>query len=148
MLTPSIGFCSTPFTTVGCGMPPTSRMVGTRSMTWWNWVRSSPAAAMPAGHEMATPLRVAPKCEATCLVHWNGASSAHAHAELKWFSQRADPKSSMWCEQPLRILREPVLERRRAPHPVQRPLGRRTVVAGEVDEQGVVPLTEVARARR
>ena len=24
------------------------------------------------------PLRVPPKCEATCLVHWNGVSNAHA----------------------------------------------------------------------
>ena len=28
------------------------------------------------------PLRVPPKCDATCLNHWNGESSAHAHARL------------------------------------------------------------------
>ena len=28
------------------------------------------------------PLRVPPKCEAICFIHWNGASSAHAQAAL------------------------------------------------------------------
>jgi len=43
------------------------------------------------------PLREPPKCEATCFIHWNGASSAQAQATLKWFSQRGDPKSSRWA---------------------------------------------------
>ena len=43
------------------------------------------------------PLRVPPKCEATCFIHWNGESSAHAQPTLKWFSQRSVPKSSMWA---------------------------------------------------
>ena len=41
------------------------------------------------------PLRDPPKWEATCFIHWNGASSAHAHGALKWFSHRGDPKSWM-----------------------------------------------------
>ena len=39
-------------------------------MTWWNWLRISPLAAMPAGQWTMVPLRVPPKCDATCLVHW------------------------------------------------------------------------------
>jgi hypothetical protein len=31
-----------------------------------------------AGHEIAMPWRVPPKCEAICLVHWNGVSKAQA----------------------------------------------------------------------
>ena len=50
---------------------------------------------MRTGHDTANPLRVPPKCEATCFIHWNGASSAQAQPTLKWFSQRADPKSPM-----------------------------------------------------
>ena len=82
MLMPSMGFCSTPLTWVGCSMPAASRIVGARSMTWWNWVRNSPRAAIPRGHETAMPLRVPPKCDAICFIHWNGASSAHAQAAL------------------------------------------------------------------
>ena len=33
---------------------------------------------MPAGQCTIIPLRVPPKCEATCLVHWYGVSSASA----------------------------------------------------------------------
>ena len=42
MLTPSIGFCGDAVDGFGSAMPATSRMVGTMSMTWWNWERSSP----------------------------------------------------------------------------------------------------------
>ena len=69
MLTPSIGFCSAPFTRAGIAMPAASRIVGTMSMTWWNWLRCSPAALIPRGHEMASPLRVPPKWDATCFIH-------------------------------------------------------------------------------
>ena len=48
------------------------------SMTWWNWVRMPPLSLMRAGQEMTRPLRVPPKCEAICLVHWNGVSIACA----------------------------------------------------------------------
>ena len=40
------------------------------SMTWWNCGRTSPLALMPLGQWTIVPLRVPPKCEATCLVHW------------------------------------------------------------------------------
>ncbi len=78
MLTPSIGFCGTPLMLVGAGTPAASRMVGAMSMTWWNWVRMPPLSLIRAGQEMTRPLRVPPKCEATCLVHWNGVSMAWA----------------------------------------------------------------------
>ena len=32
----------------------------------------------PAGHDTASGLRTPPRCEAICLVHWNGVSIAHA----------------------------------------------------------------------
>ena len=48
------------------------------SMTWLNWVRSSPLALIPAGQWTIVPLRVPPQCDATCLVHWYGVSIACA----------------------------------------------------------------------
>jgi len=36
-----------------------------------------------AGHETIIGLRVPPKWLATCLVHWNGVSMAHAHSAVK-----------------------------------------------------------------
>ena len=55
------------------------------SMTWWNWLRMPPASLMRAGQDMAMPLRVPPKCEATSLVHWYGVSQAQAqpHREVR-----------------------------------------------------------------
>ena len=78
MLVPSIGACRTPLTIVGCGSPAASRTVGATSMTWVNCDRSPPFSVMPAGQCTIVPLRVPPQCEATCLVHWNGAFIAHA----------------------------------------------------------------------
>ena len=78
MLTPSIGFCSTPCTVLGSGRPAASRTVGATSITWWNWWRTSPPAWMPSGQWTIVPLRVPPQCEATCLVHWYGVSIACA----------------------------------------------------------------------
>ena len=80
MLTPSIGFCLMPSTICGALMPVASRIVGTMSMMWWNWWRTPPASLMRAGHEIARPCRVPPKCDAICLVHLNGVSKAHDHA--------------------------------------------------------------------
>ena len=47
-------------------------------MTWQNCERSSPLASMPLGQWTIVPVRVPPQWEATCLVHWNGVSIAHA----------------------------------------------------------------------
>src|SRR5213593_3011835 len=80
MLTPSIGFCLMPLTVSGALMPVASRIVGTTSMMWWNWLRMPPASLMRAGHEMARPCPVPPKCDAICLVHLNGVSNAQDHA--------------------------------------------------------------------
>src|SRR3954453_14218338 len=79
MLTPSIGVCLMPLTKSGALMPVASRIVGTISMMWWNWVRMPPASLMRSGHEIARPCRVPPKCEATCFVYLNGVSNAHDH---------------------------------------------------------------------
>ena len=78
MLTPSIGFCSTPCTVFGSGRPAASSTVGATSITWWNWLRTSPFASMPFGQCTIVPLRVPPQCDATCLVHWYGVSIACA----------------------------------------------------------------------
>src|SRR5512136_134422 len=78
MLTPSIGLCLMPSTTSGCLMCAASRMVGTTSMTWWNWVRMPPLSLMTAGQDMAMPWRVPPKWETICLVQENGVSNAQA----------------------------------------------------------------------
>ena len=48
-LTPCIGLCVTPLIVAGGVMPSASRMVGTMSMRWAYWVRTSPRARMPAG---------------------------------------------------------------------------------------------------
>jgi hypothetical protein len=79
-LTPSIGFCGMPSTTSGAGMPVASRIVGTMSMMWVNWLRIPPLSLMTAGHEIAMPCRTPPQCEAICLVQENGVSKAHVHA--------------------------------------------------------------------
>ena len=78
MLVPSIGDCSTPLTIVGSGSPAASRIVGATSITCVNCERSPPFSAIPAGQCTIVPLRVPPQWEATCLVHWNGVSIAHA----------------------------------------------------------------------
>ena len=67
------------------------------SMTWWNCERRPPAPGMPAGQLRAMALRVPPKWEATCFIHWKGASRAQAQPALKWFSHRAVPKTAMWA---------------------------------------------------
>src|SRR5882724_1744217 len=80
MLTPSMGFCAIPLTIDGAWTPTASRMVGTMSIMWWNWLRIPPVSLMRLGQAMAIPWRVPPKCDATCLVHLNGVSKAHDHA--------------------------------------------------------------------
>ena len=67
---PSIGACWTPLTVTGWGNPATSSTVGHTSITWQNWLRTSPRASMPPGQRTIVPLRVPPQCEATCFVHW------------------------------------------------------------------------------
>ena len=78
MLTPSIGFCVTPCTVVGSGRPAASSTVGATSITWWNWLRTSPFALMPFGQRTIVPFRVPPQCDAICFVHWYGVSMACA----------------------------------------------------------------------
>ena len=78
MLTPCIGVCWTPLTNFGSTSPAASSTVGATSITCVNCVRISPLASKPAGQCTIVPLRVPPKCEATCLVHWYGVSIACA----------------------------------------------------------------------
>src|SRR5262245_5340248 len=94
MLTPSMGFCLIPSTISGAAMPAASRIVGTMSMTWWNWVRMPPTSLMWLGHEIAMPCRVPPKCEATCLTHLKGVSNAHAHGTAMCGYVLSEPQDS------------------------------------------------------
>ena len=84
MLTPSIGLCLMPSTTSGCLIFVASRIVGTMSITWWNCWRMPPVSLMTAGHEIAMPCLMPPRWDATCLVHENGVSKAHAHGTAMW----------------------------------------------------------------
>jgi hypothetical protein len=94
MLTPSIGLYLMPSTTCGCLTPAAWRIVGTTSITWWNWWRMPPLSLMTFGHEIAMPWRTPPKCDAICLVHENGVSNAHDYATAMWLSVRSDPQTS------------------------------------------------------
>ena len=75
-------------------MPVASRMVGTMSIKWWNCVRIPPTSLMWPGHEMTMPCRVPPKCDATCFIHLNGVSKAHAHATAICGVVSAEPQTS------------------------------------------------------
>ena len=65
------------------------------SITWWNCGRTPPLSLIRAGHETASGLRTPPKCEAICLVHWNGVFIAHAQPAGKWLKCFGPPSSSM-----------------------------------------------------
>jgi hypothetical protein len=78
MLTPSSGFCWTPCTKVGSGRRAASRTVGATSITCANCERISPRARIPLGQWTIVPLRVPPRCDATCFVHWYGVHIACA----------------------------------------------------------------------
>ena len=84
MLTPSMGLCLMPSTVWGALTCVASRMVGTMSMTWWNWLRMPPASLMTLGQEMAMPWRTPPMCEAICLVQGKGVSKAQAQGTAMW----------------------------------------------------------------
>ena len=49
MLTPSIGLLRDAVDHVRRGMPVASRIVGTMSMTWWNWLRMPPLSLIDLG---------------------------------------------------------------------------------------------------
>ncbi|MNP66638.1 hypothetical protein D3C76_1623690 [compost metagenome] len=73
-----MGFCAMPLTVVGSLICAASRMVGTISLTWLNWLRNPPRSVIPFGHVITIGLRVPPRCDATVFVHLNGVSIAHA----------------------------------------------------------------------
>src|SRR4029450_4453254 len=93
-LVPSIGRCLIPSMVSGAGIPVASRRVGTISMTWQNWLRMPPISFTWPGHDMHMPCAVPPKCDATCFIHLNGASSAHDHGAAKCGKVRSDPQNS------------------------------------------------------
>ena len=60
MLTPSKRAWVWPLIACGGSTPRTSKMVGTRSIAWWYWLRISPRAWMPWGQEMMQGSEVPP----------------------------------------------------------------------------------------
>ena len=62
----------------GAAGPAASRMVGSTSITWCHWCRTSPRAAIPLPQRTTIPSRVPPRWEATCLVHGYGVFIASA----------------------------------------------------------------------
>ena len=111
MLTPSMGFCWMPLIESGAGMPAAWRMVGTISITWWNWRRMPPTSLMWPGQDMATPWAVPPKCDGTCFTHLNGVSIAHAQPAAKCGKVLSDPQKGYqrYCaligtETPLKVV--------------------------------------------
>ena len=69
-------------------------MVGATSMTWVNCVRRPPLSLIRLGQETTIGLRVPPKCEATCLPHWNGVLPAQAQAQAKCGCMIGPPQAS------------------------------------------------------
>ena len=65
---------------LGAGMPATSRRVGAISVTCVNCDRTAAFSAKRSGQWTTIGLRVPPRCEPTCLPHWNGVLPAHPHA--------------------------------------------------------------------
>ncbi len=78
-------------------MPAASRIVGATSMTWWNWERTSPVVAIRSGQETISGLRVPPKWEAICLVHWKGVFIAQPQPTAKWGEVVGSPHSARWA---------------------------------------------------
>ena len=60
-LTPCRGDCSTPPRWVGASTPTTSRMVAATSIACTYWWRTSPRAAMPAGHDTISGSVIPPR---------------------------------------------------------------------------------------
>src|SRR5262245_40545400 len=109
-------------------------MVGTMSITWWNCVRMPPASLMRFGHEITRPLRVPPKCEATCFVHWNGVSKAWAHAAC---DQRGTVRRTERGDMKLRVAQPGLGEtvhRRRRNRPAERAGGAIPGIVGENEQ--------------
>ena len=77
---PSIGCCGTPSTSSGGAMPTASRMVGSRSMAWQNWLRTCPRAAMPFGQCAISGVRTPPS-QANRFHRRNGVFPAHAQPQ-------------------------------------------------------------------
>ena len=78
MLTPCSGICWMPLTNVGLGETGGVEHRRRDVDDVVELVRTSPRASKPFGQCTIVPLRVPPKCEATCLVHWYGVSIACA----------------------------------------------------------------------
>ena len=108
------------------------------SMVCRNWVRTPPASVILAGQETIIGLRVPPKWLATCLVHWNGVFIACAQAEGKWLKCFGPPSSSIDLDVVLPGLGEAVEEQVLVERALEPALGARAVVAGDVDEDGVL----------
>jgi hypothetical protein len=61
------------------------------SIIWWNWVRMPPASLMRAGHEIASPCRVPPKCEATCKIQYFEMAANRGIYDDGWYANTTPP---------------------------------------------------------
>ena len=78
MLTPSIGACVMPLTSVG-RLDAGRLQDGRHDVDHMVELGADAALVLDrSGQEIAMPCRVPPKCEATCLVHLKGVSKAQA----------------------------------------------------------------------
>ena len=113
------------------------------------WDRSAAAILIRAGQWITIGLRVPPRCEATCLPHWKGVSTAHAHAaavvrgrELR--APRLQPAVQL-DERELLLgrQRDAVLHRQLVERAGERSLHARAVVTPDVDDERVVELAHL-----
>ena len=92
---PCSGSWAMPSTVLGAGMPATSRIVGAMSITCVQCGRSAPVSVTRAGQWTTIGSRFPPRCEPTCLPHWNGVLPAHAQAAAKWGATISVPQASI-----------------------------------------------------
>ena len=128
----------------GAGMPQTSRIVGTTSIMWWNWLRMPPTSLMWPGHETHMPCRMPPKCEAICLVQLNGVSNAQVQPHRHVIVGLVGAPDVV---EVLQLLFDRNLDAVEHGHFVrradQRAFDAAAVVAADVDDQRVVELAHV-----
>ena len=81
---------------------------------------------------------------ATCFVHWNGAFIACAQAAGKWLKCLGPPSSSIaLMNGGPSFLRKPVEKQIFAERSLQSAFGAGAIVAGNVDDQGIVAIGQL-----
>src|SRR5262245_5914531 len=94
---------------------------------------------MRFGQLITIGLRVPPKCDATCLVHWNGVSAAIAQPTGIFGSVSGPPMSSYLANVRQAEL-DAVQTRNAVDRAFQTAFGRGAIVADDVNDQRIVEL--------